>query len=71
MDSKKEWRYDSSSRNITYGNFTITDIPSQQIADVFIERAIELNIAEHFNNLDQINFIGSYLIAKIEDEFNG
>lgn len=68
------WTIEESVRKgfwcVCYGEYCLSDIPSLEIANKFVERAIEEQVSSYFNEGFCLSILGDYLVARIVEELS-
>lgn len=53
-----------------YGEFCLSDIPSQSLANKFVARAIEEQVSMYFNEGFCLSILGDYVVSRIVEELS-
>ena len=55
---------------VRYGDFCLSDIPSPEIANKFVTRAVEEHVSMYFNEGFCLSILGDYVVNRIIEELN-
>lgn len=53
-----------------YGDFCLGDIPSLELANKFVARAVEEHVSMYFNEGFCLSILGNYVVNRIIEELN-